>query len=190
MVFTSGHLKAAGMFRKSSELNLSESGEVRDSWRMKFIRILFQIAFLLIFLVVFSHPLWADTSGAFLQTDTPFGPSAPATRINPAHRAASTILAGLETGFMGNIVPLAALLLFGRAVWLLIPSRHRSAWRRLAGIESRLMGGKASLAALLLFGRAIWLWIIAPRTETDVVEEKPPVEVPPLRPIPYRITIY
>ena len=163
---------------------------------MKFVRILFQTAVLLVIPVVCSQPSWADTGTTLLTA--PLAPVVPAIKSHATHRLASTILAGVETGLMGDVVPLAALFLLGRAVWMLIPSRRmeaerapaaRSASRRPSWIESESMVGR-TLAALVAFGRPIWLWIITPRAETEIVEQGPRVEVPPLRSIPERITIF
>jgi hypothetical protein len=99
---------------------------------------------------------------------------------------------------MGNVVPLAALFLLGRAIWMLMPFRRleaksnpaaHSASRRPSWIESESMVGRA-LASLLVFGRPVWLWIIRPRAETEVVDFGRRAEVPPLRSIPERITIF
>ena len=164
---------------------------------MKLIRILFQIAVLLVIPLVFSQSLWADTSDT-LQKDTLFAQSAPSIKSHPAQRSASTILAGFETGFMDDVVPMVALFLFGRAVWMLIPFRRmeeasnpapRPVSRRPSWIESESMAGRA-LASLVAFENPIWLWMIAPRTGAGIVEEKPHVDVPPLRSLPERITIF
>jgi len=158
---------------------------------MKFIRTLFQItAFLLI---VFFHPLRANTSDTLLKMDIRVAPSAAVTKSNPAHQSASRILAGLETGFMGDIVPLAALFLFGRAVWLVIPplaAESNTAQRPDSGtLKTGLRDDKGSLA-LPGFARTIWQALLSPRIEAEVAEEWPAVEVPPLRPTPGRITIF
>lgn len=185
---------------------------------MKHICAPFQATVLLVILAVSSHPLWADpsdtllsasspfaqgapaiNSGPMLQTDSPLVQAAPATTSNATHRWAGRILAGVESGFMGGIVPLAALLLFARGIWLAIPRRRletegdatdRPASMILPGLKSGLLGGKVFLAALLVLGRAIWLWLTTPQIKTEIVEEEPPVDVPPLRPIPQRITVF
>ena len=194
---------------------------------MKFMRTLFQIALLLACPLIVSQPLRAASGDTFqgdtqlaafvpptqsdlslrspsamlaaiktLPTTALSAQSAPATKST--HRSASMMLAGLETGFMGNIVPLVALLLIGRAAWMLMPSRRmeaesvpapRLAWEKPAWAESQSMAGRA-LASLREFGRPIWQWMMAPTTETRVVEEEPRVNVPPLRHLPERITIF
>lgn len=114
-------------------------------------------------LVVFSHPLRAGTSATLFQTENPFAQSAPATntekalpqsvpatKSTPAHHSTSLILAGIQTGFIGVVVPSAALLLCGSAIRLMITHQQ---------LETK-------------------------------VEEEPLVRVPvpPLRPVPFRIT--
>ena len=86
---------------------------------MKFMRTLFQITVLLMMLAVFSHPLRADASDAPLKTDSPLAQSTPATKGYPAHLSTSRIIAGIKTGFIGGVVPVMALFLFGRALRLM-----------------------------------------------------------------------
>jgi len=117
LVFTQSRFKATGLLPKLPDLNLRESDEVKDSWRMKFTRAFFPLALLL---VVFSHPLWADTSDTSL-TDTSFVQAASANTSDAAYSSSGSILAGLESGFIGGIVPLVALLLLSLAVWLAVP---------------------------------------------------------------------
>lgn len=123
------------------DLNLRESGQVRDSWRMKLIRTLFQVTVLLAMMVVFSQPVLA-------QTDNSFALPAPATDTPPAHLSASTLLAELGSGFIDGVITLLLVLLAGLTFWLAIP---------------------------------------APRIKREA-DEQPPVEVPPLRPVPQRVT--
>ena len=122
------------------DLNLREFGKVRDSWRMKHIRTLFQATILLAVMVVFSLPVLA-------QTDNSFALPAP-TNAPPAHLSASIILAELGTGFIDGVLTLLLVLLAGLTFWLAIP---------------------------------------APRVKREA-DEQLPVEVPPLRPVPHRVT--
>jgi hypothetical protein len=87
---------------------------------MKLIRTLFQTTMLLLVLVVFSHPLRADTDSALLQAEKPFAQAAPATKGNPAHLSGSMMLAVIKTGFIGGVVPAVVLLLFGWVIWTVI----------------------------------------------------------------------
>jgi hypothetical protein len=160
---------------------------------MKLMRILFQVALLLAIPIVVSQPLKADTT---LHTDPLVAQAPPAT--HSTHRLARTIVAGFETGFMGDVVPLVALFLFGRAVWMLMPSKQmetesgsapRFAWEKPVWIESQSMIGRG-LASLSEFGRPAWRWMMTPQLETKVVWQKPHVDVPPLRSTPERITIF
>jgi hypothetical protein len=115
---------------------------------MKLMRSLFQTVSLVITFVVLSQPLRADDSDP-IKSDSPLVQPAPARQATPAHHKISMIFAMMESGFLGGVVPLAALLLAGRAISLAIPERN----------------------------------------EEKVVEHQP-VEVPPLRQLPERITIF
>jgi len=115
---------------------------------MKCVRtLLFQITVLVVSLMIMAHPLRADTDDT-IQTDTPYAQAAPVTKSGPAHHSVSAILVGIESGFMAGVVPLVAAIMFGLAIWRVVPSR---------------------------------------RPEPMVIEQAP-VEVPPLRQIPYPIT--
>jgi hypothetical protein len=91
---------------------------------MKFMHtLLFQITVLLVSLVVFAHPLRANTRDA-IQAETPHAKTVPLTKSNPSYQLVSTILAGVESGFVFVIAPLMATLLFGLAMWRVVPSRR------------------------------------------------------------------
>jgi len=117
---------------------------------MKLIRSLFQIAPLVLILVVFSHPLRAGTSNS-IPAASPVAQSAHASKFKTVHHFFSILLDNAESGFMGGMVPLIALLFAARAISLALTP--------------------------------------APQVE-EAVEEQPPVEIPPLRPLPERITIF
>ena len=155
---------------------------------MKCARILFQTALLFVVLAAFSQSLLANSI-----TTLPAAPIAPATlAVNGhlPHRSAAAIIAGFETGFMGDIVPLVALFLLGRGIWMLIPSRHRAEWSRQPAIQSSIMGVKSSLATARAIRRTAWQWIITPQAERESDDNDPRVEIPTLRPTPERITIF
>jgi len=155
---------------------------------MKLIRILFQAAVFLVVSMIFSQLLLANTSNTLAAA--PISPAASAVKSHLTHLAASAIISKLETGFMGNVVPLVALFLLGRGIWMLIPSRHRAEWSRQPAIQSGIMSAKSFLATARAFRRTVWLWIITPRAESEVDDNGPRVEIPPLRRIPERITIF
>jgi len=118
---------------------------------MKLMRTLFQTALLATMLVVFSHPLRAEGSDV-PSTDSASVQTAPVSRAGPAHHLMASILSSVESGFMGDIVPIVAFLFFVRATVLAISP--------------------------------------APRFKAEPIETEPPVEIPPLRQLPQRITLF
>ena len=117
---------------------------------MKLIRSLFQLIPLILLLAVFSHPLRAATSSPS-PTDARVAPAASSGKLNTLHHVFSIVAANAESGFIGGMVPLIALLFAARAVSLAMTP--------------------------------------APKPEV-IAEELPPVEIPPLRQLPERITIF
>jgi hypothetical protein len=117
---------------------------------MKLRRSLFQVVPLVLFLAIFSDPLRADMSSP-VSTGAPLAHSATAGKFKTLHHMFLIVLDNAESGFMGGIVPVLALLFAARAI---------------------------SLALMP-----------APRVKV-MVEEPPPVEIPPLRPLPERITLF
>ena len=115
---------------------------------MKLIRFLFQGVVLVTTVIVLSQPLRADAI-APIRSDLPLAQAIPIGKGIPGHHKLSMVLAMIESGFLGGVVPLTALLLAARAISLAIP----------------------------------------PRPEEEEVEHQP-VEVPPLRQLPERITIF
>jgi len=117
---------------------------------MKLMRSLFQTVSLILISVVFFLPLRADTS-----KPTPAPSSATQSALTGKFKTAqhffSTLLANAESGLLGGVVPVAAILLAARGLAVAMTP--------------------------------------APREE-DMVEEQPPVEIPPLRPQPERVTSF
>jgi hypothetical protein len=91
---------------------------------MKLMRTLFQTALLATMLVVFSHPLRADSSN-LPSTDSASVPTAPVSKTGPAHHLMASILSSVESGFLGDIVPMVAFLFFVRAMMLAISPAPR-----------------------------------------------------------------
>jgi hypothetical protein len=67
------------------------------------------------------------------------------------------------------------------------PPAHLSVLSLLAELGSGFIDGVLTLLVVLLAGLTFWLAIPARRIE-KVADEQPPVEVPPLRPVPHRVT--
>ena len=118
---------------------------------MKLMHSLFQAALLATLLLFLSHPLRAEASDT-----SPNGAasvqSAPVSHAGTSHHLMASILSHVESGFLGDIVPLVAFAFFVRAVVLAISP--------------------------------------APRFKVAPIDTEPPVEIPPPRPMPQRITIF
>jgi hypothetical protein len=131
---------------------------------MKFMRILFHSAILAATLVIFSNPLRSDT--ADLNT-IQVPKDLQATHSDPDPEAAGSAAS----------TP---------------PEQPHSSSRIIAELKTNVFGDVAILAALFLFGRAIWLLLMPmrPKVQTPLFVDDSPVEIPPLRPIPERITLF
>jgi hypothetical protein len=91
---------------------------------------------------------------------------------------------------MCDVVPLIALILLGRAIWMLIPLQHRAAWSNHPAIQSVITNARAFPTRLRELAWSKWVWLMSPRAEPQDVDNGPRVEVPPLRSVPERITIF